>query len=118
MLIKSYDLVICDEFCSLLSHFDFDRMEEPESIYNIFECIIKTSTQTYFLDGDILLSPLTKRVLTKLNLQKDTIYGIDRVNCYGFERFIEFKKSSGESARILSPLIASNFFISKRAGDE
>jgi hypothetical protein len=48
-----------------------------------------------FLDGDILLSPLTKRVLTKLNLQKDTIYGIDRVNCYGFERFIEFKKSSG-----------------------
>ena len=54
MLIKSYDLVICDEFCSLLSHFDFDRMEEPESIYNIFECIIKTSTQTYFLDGDIL----------------------------------------------------------------
>jgi hypothetical protein len=51
--IKSYDLVICDEFCSLLSHFNSPTVKEPESIFNLFELIIKLSTQTYFLDGDI-----------------------------------------------------------------
>lgn len=51
--IKSYDLVICDEFCSLLSHFDFDSIKEVESLYNLFELIIQKSEQTYFLDGDI-----------------------------------------------------------------
>jgi hypothetical protein len=51
--IKSYDLVICDEFCSLLSHFDYDKLHEPESIHKIFESVIKNSTQTFFLDGDI-----------------------------------------------------------------
>ena len=51
--IKSYDLVICDEFCSLLSHFNSPTVKEPESIFNLFELIINKSTQTYFLDGDI-----------------------------------------------------------------
>jgi hypothetical protein len=51
--IKSYDLVICDEFCSLLSHFDSPTVKEPESIFNLFELIINQSAQTYFLDGDI-----------------------------------------------------------------
>ena len=51
--IKPYDLVICDEFCSLLSHFDYDKLQEPELIHKIFESIIKNSTQTFFLDGDI-----------------------------------------------------------------
>ena len=32
--IKSYDLVICDEFCSLLSHFDFNQIKEVEELYN------------------------------------------------------------------------------------
>ena len=53
MKIKPYDLVICDEFCSLLSHFDYDKLHEPEVLHKIFECIINQSTQTYFLDGDI-----------------------------------------------------------------
>jgi hypothetical protein len=51
--IKPYDLVICDEFCSLLSHFDYDKLQDPELIHKIFESIIKNSTQTFFLDGDI-----------------------------------------------------------------
>ena len=51
--IKPYDLVICDEFCSLLSHFDYDKLQEPELIHKIFESVIKNSTQTFFLDGDI-----------------------------------------------------------------
>lgn len=51
--IKKYDLVICDEFCSLLSHFDFKKIEDVESLYNLFENVIINSNQTYFLDGDI-----------------------------------------------------------------
>jgi hypothetical protein len=51
--INPYDLVICDEFCSLLSHFDYNKLQEPEVIHKIFEAIIKNSTQTFFLDGDI-----------------------------------------------------------------
>lgn len=51
--IKSYDLVICDEFCSLLSHFDFNQIKGVEELYNLFELIITKSKQTYFLDGDI-----------------------------------------------------------------
>ena len=51
--IKSYDLVICDEFCSLLSHFNSPTVKEPELIFNLFELIINKSSQTYFLDGDI-----------------------------------------------------------------
>jgi len=53
MKIKPYDLVICDEFCSLLSHFDYQKLQDPEVLHKIFECIINKSTQTYFLDGDI-----------------------------------------------------------------
>lgn len=48
-----------------------------------------------FIDGDILISPHTRRVLEKLNLNKDKIYGIDRLNCKGFENFITFKKKYG-----------------------
>ena len=51
--INPYDLVICDEFCSLLSHFDYNKLQEPEVIHKIFESVIKNSTQTFFLDGDI-----------------------------------------------------------------
>jgi hypothetical protein len=51
--IKTYDLVICDEFCSLLSHFDFNQIQGVEELYKLFELIINKSTQTYFLDGDI-----------------------------------------------------------------
>jgi hypothetical protein len=51
--INPYDLVICDEFCSLLSHFDYNKLQEPELLHKIFESIIKNSTQTFFLDGDI-----------------------------------------------------------------
>lgn len=38
-----------------------------------------------FLDADIVLDPLTKRVLNELYLSKDNIYGVDRVNCTGIQ---------------------------------
>lgn len=50
---NTYDLVICDEICSLLKHYDFKEMKNPEKSYQIFKTIIKCSKQTYFLDGDL-----------------------------------------------------------------
>jgi hypothetical protein len=52
--IKPYDIVICDEFCSLLSHFSYQQMNAKEFIYKLFHKIIKTAKKNvYFLDGDI-----------------------------------------------------------------
>jgi hypothetical protein len=51
--IKPYDLVICDEFCSLLSHFDFQGIKNVEEVFNIFSLIIERSHKCYFMDGDI-----------------------------------------------------------------
>lgn len=45
-----------------------------------------------FLDADIVLSQYTRRVLDNLPLQKDIVYGIDRVNCKTFEDWIDYKK--------------------------
>lgn len=48
-----------------------------------------------FLDGDIILSPFTRRTLENLKLNKNKIYGIDRFNCTGYERWIKYQKSGG-----------------------
>lgn len=48
-----------------------------------------------FIDGDIILSPFARRTLEKLELNPKKLYGIDRLNCKGFERFIEYKKGNG-----------------------
>lgn len=41
-----------------------------------------------FLDADIALHPLTKRVLTELDFDKTKLYGIDRLNCSGLEQWM------------------------------
>jgi hypothetical protein len=46
------------------------------------------------LDGDIVLHNQTKYVLKKLNLDPTFIYGIDRLDCVGFERWDKYKESS------------------------
>ena len=51
--ITPYDIVICDEICSLLSHFSYKEMKNPEISYKMFKNIIKTSNECYFMDGDI-----------------------------------------------------------------
>lgn len=51
--IKPYDIVICDEICSLLNHFSYKEMKNPEICYKMFKNIIKSSEECYFLDGDI-----------------------------------------------------------------
>lgn len=57
--------------------------------------LVSKDSWVLFLDGDILLSKWTKRVLDKLNLDKNKIYGIDRVNCYGYENFLKFEEKEG-----------------------
>lgn len=48
-----------------------------------------------FLDSDIILQSDTPRVLRELHLDITRLYGIDRLNITGYERWEEFKKSRG-----------------------
>jgi Origin of replication binding protein len=50
---QTYNLVICDEICSLLKHYDFKEMREPEKSYSIFQYLIRESQECYFMDGDL-----------------------------------------------------------------
>jgi len=43
-----------------------------------------------FLDSDIILPPLTKRAFEQLEFRKDTLYGIDRLNCKGIAKWVDF----------------------------
>lgn len=43
-----------------------------------------------FLDGDIVLHGLTKYILEHLPLDESCIYGIDRVNCIGLEKWLDY----------------------------
>ena len=79
--IKPYDLVICDEFCSLLSHFDYNKLQEPELLHHIFESIIKTSKQTYFLDGDISNREI-KYLQTYYNYDDKPLFNINNKKNY------------------------------------
>lgn len=48
-----------------------------------------------FVDSDIVLQKDTRRVLQKLDLDPTKLYGIDRVNCTGFEAWERYKESRG-----------------------
>jgi hypothetical protein len=51
--IPSYDIVICDEIASLLSHLSYQNIKNIEETYKIFTDIIKNGKECYFMDGDI-----------------------------------------------------------------
>ena len=42
------------------------------------------------LDADIYLPPLTRSILEKIELDKETIYGIDRMMCPSYEAWMKF----------------------------
>ena len=56
-----------------------------------------------FIDSDIVMHSYTKRILEELKLDEKKIYGMDRLNCKGFEKWIEFQKSGG--------LLANNWLL-------
>lgn len=51
--IKEFDLLILDEICSLLNHFESDLMKDKkQQVYKIFEELIKKTQKIIALDGD------------------------------------------------------------------
>lgn len=56
-----------------------------------------------FIDGDIILSQWTRRVLEKRNLDPNKIYGIDRLNCFGYERWVEYQQGT--------PVLINNWLL-------
>lgn len=57
--------------------------------------LVDKDSWVLFLDGDIVLQKETRRVLRSLNLDKESIYGIDRVNCSGLQAWLNYKASPG-----------------------
>ena len=51
---------------------------------------LKNPDWVLFLDSDIVLHNQTRRILENLNLQKDCLYGIDRLNCVGLPTWKKF----------------------------
>lgn len=47
------------------------------------------------IDGDVVLHYLTRRTLEKLNLDPTFIYGMDRLDCIGFDTWDHYKESAG-----------------------
>jgi len=45
------------------------------------------------IDADIYLPPLTRGILERISLEKDKVYGIDRMMCPNFEEWAEFLSS-------------------------
>lgn len=57
--------------------------------------LIHKDSWVLFLDGDIILHPTIRRVINNLNLQKDCIYGMDRLNCSGIKKWKKYKAGRG-----------------------
>lgn len=73
-----------------------DAFYENGSTFNKYAGIneglkhVSDNAWVLFLDGDIVLPPLTKRVLEELTLDPKCLYGIDRLNCRGIEKWVEY----------------------------
>ena len=52
--------------------------------------LVDEDSWVLFLDSDIMLPTLTKYILENIKLDPSCIYGIDRVNCEGLEKWIEY----------------------------
>ncbi len=51
---------------------------------------IKQNDWVLFLDADIILPLITKRVFSELNFNKQNIYGCDRINFYDMKGLLEY----------------------------
>lgn len=49
-----------------------------------------------FLDSDVVLHYETRRVLENIHLDERCIYGMDRLNCSGLEKWIEYSSGKGQ----------------------
>jgi hypothetical protein len=51
---------------------------------------LKLDSWVVHMDCDIVLPPRTRKILSRINLQANGVYGIDRMNCYGFCDWVDF----------------------------
>jgi glycosyltransferase involved in cell wall biosynthesis len=83
--------------CTVISTDSFYKF----GIFNKFAAInealklVDQESWVLFLDSDIVLHPQTRRVLESLNLQEDSIYGMDRLDCVGIEAWEGYRNGSG-----------------------
>ena len=66
------------------------------------------------MDADILLPPLTKRLMDVMNLDKSFIYGCDRFNCQSFEDWARFMSTPRLQHENNSWIHTSSFQIGTR----
>ena len=52
--------------------------------------LVDSDSWVLFLDADIILPNLFKYVLERISLDEKCIYGIDRVNCIGLEKWVDY----------------------------
>lgn len=68
---------------------DGDNFNKAKGINKGIESL-KCKEWVLHLDADIFLPPLTRTILEKIELNPETIYGIDRMMCPTFESYIRF----------------------------
>jgi hypothetical protein len=78
------ECVATDEF------FAYDRAFAKAQGINAGLARLKLDSWVVHIDADIILPPRTRKILERLDLQGDSIYGIDRLCCYDFADWIKF----------------------------
>lgn len=74
-----------------------DEFNDHPSGFNKFKGINKglelldKDSWVLFLDCDIVLDPLSRRVFDNIDFSKDCLYGCDRVNCIGYDGWLTRK---------------------------
>jgi len=62
-----------------------------------------------FLDSDIVLPPITKRVFDNLSFNQENLYGIDRINFTNFNQWVNYCNNPN--------LIVDNWLMTSAGGD-
>lgn len=52
--------------------------------------VLDSDVWVVHIDADVYLTPISRKILDKLKLNKKCIYGIDRMNCKSFEKWNKF----------------------------
>lgn len=77
--------------------------------------LIDSDAWVLFLDSDIILQKELRRVLDNVNLKQENIYGIDRINCRGREKWELYKSKRNllQNYWLLSPDVTGFEFGSR-----
>ena len=90
---------LCDKYD--LTCIVTDKFYKDGARFNKFAGIniaLRATSETdwcLFLDADIVLHKETRRVLENSELSEDIIYGMDRLNCRGYDIYEDYKQGDG-----------------------